>query len=84
MGKKKSRHDERFDWTAAGPADPIGDIREFGASVFLERGLDPFERVVVRAGLTNGFEFPRRSLPISFRVLDEDDDAAGNEQHGPQ
>lgn len=47
-------------WTDRDPhPDPIGDLREAGASVFLERPLDEFERIVVRSGLTTGFDFPR-------------------------
>lgn len=45
-------------WAESAQAcDPVGDIREFGASVLLDRALTPFERVVVRAGLSNGSEF---------------------------
>lgn len=47
--------------------DPIGDIREFAAAVYLERSLTPFERVVVRSGLSTGLEFPR--LPVRWRPL---------------
>ena len=51
--------------------DPIGDLREYHAAIYLERNLTPFERVAVRAGLSNGSEFPRR-IPVRFRALDPD------------
>lgn len=55
--------------------DPIADLREFGAVVFLGRTLTPYERVIVRSGLSSGAEFPRvtRSLPVRWRPLGPDD-----------
>jgi hypothetical protein len=54
------RDQQEFSWTDRSPkADPIGDLREAGAQIFLERPLTEFERIVVRSGLTNGFDFPR-------------------------
>jgi hypothetical protein len=41
------------DWTAPSPSDPIGDLREGGAVIFLNRSLTPFERIIVRQGLAD-------------------------------
>lgn len=47
------------EWQQTTTADPIADLREFGAALYLNRPLTAFERIIVRTGLATGSEFER-------------------------